>query len=84
MANLPPDHRSKIEIILQLWVQVIHMSLCYTPLWKRGVRGDFPNIILKSPSIPLCPPGQRPLWVGDQRGIKTTITEALRSKIEIP
>src|SRR4030065_2745938 len=34
----------------------------YTPLWKRGGRGDFPNIILKSPYIPLC-----------QRGIKTSV-----------
>jgi hypothetical protein len=38
----------------------------YTPLWKRGGRGDFPSIILKSPFIPLC-----------QSGIKTPVTEAL-------
>jgi len=37
-----------------------------TPLWKRGGRGDFINIILKSPFIPLC-----------QRGIKIPITEGL-------
>jgi hypothetical protein len=40
-----------------------------TPLWKRGGRGDFPNIILKSPYVPLC-----------QRGTKTTVTEALQPK----
>jgi len=39
----------------------------YTPLWKRGARGDFLRIILKSPFIPLC-----------QRGIKTPVTEGLR------
>jgi hypothetical protein len=38
----------------------------YTPLWKRGARGDFTSIILKSPFIPLC-----------QRGIKTPETEGL-------
>jgi hypothetical protein len=38
----------------------------YTPLWKRGARGDFISIILKSPFIPLC-----------QRGIKTPETEGL-------
>jgi hypothetical protein len=36
----------------------------YTPLWKRGARGDFLSIILKSPFIPLC-----------QRGIKTPVNE---------
>ena len=61
-------------VMPQLWVQVIQMSP-YTPLWKRGAGGDFISIILKSPFIPLCPPGQRPLWVGDQRGIKTPVTE---------
>jgi len=39
----------------------------YIPLWKRGARGDFLSIILKSPFIPLC-----------QRGIKTPITEGLQ------
>jgi len=39
----------------------------YTPLWKRGARGDFTSIILKSPFIPLC-----------QRGIKTPVTEGLQ------
>jgi len=39
----------------------------YTPLWKRGARGDFPNIFIKSPLIPLC-----------QRGIKTPETDGLR------
>jgi len=41
----------------------------YTPLWKRGARGDFISIILKSPFIPLC-----------QREIKTSITEGLLIK----
>jgi hypothetical protein len=41
----------------------------YTPLWKRGARGDFTSIILKSPFIPLC-----------QRGIKTPETEGLQSR----
>jgi hypothetical protein len=41
----------------------------YTPLWKRGARGDFLSIILKSPFIPLC-----------QRGIKTPVTEGLQNK----
>jgi hypothetical protein len=41
----------------------------YTPLWKRGARGDFLSIILKSPFIPLC-----------QRGIKTSVTEGLQNK----
>jgi len=45
-------------VIPQLRVQVMQMYP-YTPLWKRGARGDFPIIILKSPFIPLC-----------QRGIK--------------
>jgi hypothetical protein len=40
-----------------------------TPLWKRGARGDFLSIILKSPFIPLC-----------QREIKTPITEGLLIK----
>jgi hypothetical protein len=40
----------------------------YTPLWKRGARGDFLSIILKSPFIPLC-----------QRGIKTPETEGLQA-----
>jgi hypothetical protein len=35
----------------------------YTPLWKRGARGDFLGIILKSPFIPLY-----------QRGIKKPVT----------
>ncbi len=39
----------------------------YTPLWKRGARGDFIKIILKSPFIPLC-----------QRGIKIPVTEGLQ------
>jgi hypothetical protein len=39
----------------------------YTPLWKRGARGDFISTILKSPFIPLC-----------QRGIKNPETEGLR------
>jgi len=38
----------------------------YPPLWKRGARGDFISIILKSPFIPLC-----------QRGIKTPETDGL-------
>jgi len=38
--------------------------------WQRGARGDFMNIILKSPFIPLC-----------QRGIK--ITEALPSEVSL-
>jgi hypothetical protein len=38
-------------------------ELLYPSLAKRG-RGDFPNIFLKSPFIPLC-----------QRGIKKTVTE---------
>jgi len=50
----------------QLRVQVMQMYP-YTPLWKRGARGDFPIIILKSPFIPLC-----------QRGIKIPITEGLQ------
>jgi hypothetical protein len=40
----------------------------YTPLWKRGARGDFLSIILKSPFIPLC-----------QRGIKTPVTDGLQT-----
>jgi len=52
-------------VIPQLWVQVIKMHP-YTLLWKRGARGDFTSIILKSPFIPLC-----------QRGIKTPETEGL-------
>jgi hypothetical protein len=39
----------------------------YPPLWQRGARGDFTNIFLKSPFIPLF-----------QRGIRTTITKGLR------
>ena len=39
------------------------ISPYYTPLWKRGARGDFRGIILKSPFIPLC-----------QMGIKTPVT----------
>jgi hypothetical protein len=53
------------SVIPQLWVQVKQMYP-YTPLWKRGARGDFLSIILKSPFIPLC-----------QRGIKTPETEGL-------
>jgi hypothetical protein len=40
-------------VIPQLRVQVIQMYP-YTPLWKRGARGDFLRIFLKSPFIPLC------------------------------
>jgi hypothetical protein len=40
----------------------------YSPLWQRGVRGDFVNIFFKSPFIPLC-----------QRGIKTSINKELES-----
>ena len=40
----------------QLRVQVIQMYP-YTPLWKRGARGDFLRIILKSPFIPPLPSG---------------------------
>jgi hypothetical protein len=40
-------------IVPQLRVQV--MQTYYSaPLWKRGARGDFISIILKSPYIPLC------------------------------
>jgi hypothetical protein len=52
-------------VTLHLWLQVIQMYP-YPPLWKRGARGDFLSIILKSPFIPLC-----------QRGIKTPETEGL-------
>ena len=45
----------------------------YPPLWKRGARGDFISIILKSPFIPLC-----------QRGIKTPETEGLRFLVILP
>jgi hypothetical protein len=55
----------RLVVIPQLWVQVIQMHP-YTPLWKRGARGDFTSIILKSPFIPLY-----------QRGIKTPETEGL-------
>ena len=54
-----------INVIPQLWVQVMQMSP-HTPLWQRGARGDFISRILKSPFIPLC-----------QRGIKTPETEGL-------
>jgi hypothetical protein len=43
---------------VRLGTQIMQMNPD-TPLWKRGDWGDFPNIILKSPCIPLC-----------QRGIK--------------
>src|SRR4030043_2101242 len=66
---------------------------CAKPL-RRRQGGDFTSIILKSPFIPLCPPGQppaqrasrlgeRPLWVGDQRGIKTPVTEGIHFSIEM-
>jgi hypothetical protein len=62
--------KKKIDgrVIPQLWVQVIQMCP-YTPLWKRGARGDFISIILKSPFIPLC-----------QRGIKNPETEGLHGR----
>ena len=58
-------------VMPQLLVQVIQMCP-YTPLWKRGARGDFISIILKSPFIPLC-----------QRGIKTPVTEGLHLILKI-
>ena len=58
-----------LQVIPQLWVQVIQMYP-YTPLWKRGARGDFTSIILKSPFIPLC-----------QREIKTPETEGLHLQV---
>ena len=53
----------------QLWVQVIQMYP-YTPLWKRGARGDFISIFLKSPFIPLCSPRKR--WRSGPKGDKNT------------
>jgi polysaccharide deacetylase 2 family uncharacterized protein YibQ len=40
----------------QLRVHVIPMN-SHTPLWKRGARGDFINIILKSPLSPFAKRG---------------------------
>ena len=57
-----------MSIIPQHRVQVIQMYP-YIPLWKRGARGDFLGIILKSPFIPLC-----------QRGVKTPETEGLHNE----
>ena len=42
----------------QLRVQVIQMYP-YTPLWKRGARGGFLRIILKSPFIAPLPKGDK-------------------------
>ncbi len=54
-------------VIIQLWFHEIQMY-SYPPLWKRGARGDFLDIIIKSPLIPLC-----------QRGTKALVTEWLQS-----
>jgi hypothetical protein len=53
--------KSLITLIINVLINVLIND--YAPLWKRGERGDFTNIILKSPIIPLC-----------QRGIKTPLT----------
>jgi hypothetical protein len=49
----------------QLLVKVLSIYF-YTPLRKRGARGDFPSIFLKSPFYPPLP-----------KGDKKTITEGL-------
>jgi len=48
----------KMLVIPQLWVQVIQMYP-YTPLWKRGARGDFLRDNFKIPLYPPLPKGDK-------------------------